>query len=478
MARTSEREQAPALEFDAHPLRAIGYAAEHALTAEVVVSDAAGRIGAVWFERGAVARIQLHKPALTLGDAVVQRFGVDLIAVEMLAGVGGEARLAAELLGADLVTAAQIEEATSACALADVEALLRGGDATHFAVYRAHGAAPDALREPLPPILLFVRAARMMACRKRVDDYVTRLAQSQLRLGATIDLSPARLDDDENRVAAAMRRGTFTIQGLVDDGAPRGAVHGLVFAVSMVGGIERVSISPRARSRTTPNRALAQDVAPHSGVTAMAAFVAADDAPTSAPQAKATSGYPQGTPSTAPRPFRRGTPHSERAGRSGRPSASDLPTQSDAPGASLAPVSGPPRDAMMAMRSFQEAERAIGLKDFTRAGRAIVRALRDESDNPSYRALNAYVDGEAGSVERAEVSLAELDAIIIKAPQNAVAHYYRARLLKRLRRHGDARAAFALAAKLDPTNQHAVEESTGDSPTRRRRHSKDPDRDG
>ena len=117
-----------------------------------------------------------------------------------------------------------------------------------------------------------------------------------------------------------------------------------------------------------------------------------------------------------------------------------------------------------ATEAFEEAKRALQHLDVARAVELAELAVAAEPSHPDYEALLAFARAEAkgepafGDDAHYADELATLGAICDNAPRPALAHYYRARLLKRMRRRADARADFARALELDPSNVDAARE--------------------
>jgi Tetratricopeptide repeat len=125
-----------------------------------------------------------------------------------------------------------------------------------------------------------------------------------------------------------------------------------------------------------------------------------------------------------------------------------------------------------AAAAYDRAQLALQRLDTAGAIELATIAVAREPTHPDYVALLAFARAEAkgspalGDGGHYDEELAVLNALCDHAARPAVAHYYRARLLKRLRRRDEAQADFARALELDPSNVDAARELRG--PGRRR----------
>ncbi len=404
----------PAVTFEVHPVRAFAYALEHQLTALMVAMESGNRHH-VWFEGGWPVLVEVSADVMSLRDALATLPGIDMIAVDMIAATAvTESSLAEQLVSAGVVPPDGVIVAKHAQLRARLDFVLGLGN-VQFRVYRT--AKVDDGAERIPPARVFMQATRIKSNRPMIDAYIRRLGDARVRLHANADLESYELTKAEHDTARRLRDQPLTVRQLVDLGSEPRVAHAVVFALAMAGHVRRVSAS----------------------------------APVSDPPA----------PTSQPRPsfpaLRRETP-----APLGDPAITTLP-----PGASRPPsaerVTGTRqrRASQIGMEAYRDAERAVGMKSFGAASMSIKKAMTFDPANDTYRVLHAYIEAAKNHYpkDRSEEALAAIDKIVAADEQNAVAHYYRARLLKRLRRAEEAREAFARAAQLDPTNTHALSET-------------------
>jgi tetratricopeptide (TPR) repeat protein len=119
------------------------------------------------------------------------------------------------------------------------------------------------------------------------------------------------------------------------------------------------------------------------------------------------------------------------------------------------------------MRHFRDAEQALKVLDRDRADAEVKRALRMIPGEARFEVLALWIAAEKLGLPASDLvakgrhyakQLAELDAIVERAPKLEEAFYYRARLLKRSGRLKDAMTDFRRAAELNPANLDAARE--------------------
>ncbi|HHH28346.1 MAG TPA: tetratricopeptide repeat protein [Polyangiaceae bacterium] len=287
----------------------------------------------------------------------------------------------------------------------------------------------DAGRQ-LDPLGAIVPEARQDAFRNDVGSYVARLEGRRWRLRPGAKLPRRLLRGDEVRLAAALVEG-ISPRDATERGLDSRGVEALFFAAALCGRLEPArrmasgvacSVKPVRRSSHVISEVRVSRKPPRrSSVRNLAAEV-----PASVP---AVSVVP-------PPELRRRMSHVSRL----RP---------------------PPTSPSQA---FVEANRALQHLDVVRAVELAERAVAAHPSHPDYRAFLAFAQASAkgepapGDEGHYADELATLDEICATAPRPALAHYYRARLLKRLRRRAEARADFARALELDPSNVDAARE--------------------
>jgi hypothetical protein len=226
----------PTVSFELHPVRAFAYAQQHKLTALV----ACGEAHFVWFDGGAPIWAEVPEATLSLRDALAGMDGVDLITLAVLAGeAASEDELARLLLEASAADPLAIAAARSAQLVARLGCVLALGDNTSFRVYRTPRTAGEF--EGIPAARVFMIAARQSINVEMVDRYVGRLGDTPLSVRNGADVDALGFSRNEHAIAVRLREAPATLDDLLDGGATARDVHGVVFALSMSGNLQRLS---------------------------------------------------------------------------------------------------------------------------------------------------------------------------------------------------------------------------------------------
>ncbi|HEU4411222.1 MAG TPA: DnaJ domain-containing protein [Polyangiaceae bacterium] len=116
--------------------------------------------------------------------------------------------------------------------------------------------------------------------------------------------------------------------------------------------------------------------------------------------------------------------------------------------------------ALRAAIEFQKAEGLLARGDFAGAERLALAAADDDGGRPEYRALGLWARAQRPGVgpEGLVAIAADFDELLRAAPDNARALWYRARLLKRMGREGEALADFRRVLAFDPGHAEAARE--------------------
>ena len=428
----------PIIGFEVQPVRAFSYALQHKLNALMVAAHPT-TTAYIWFVRGRLTELHLEPSPLCLIDALTPLDGVDRITLQMLApGAPSDDVLAQELLDAGAVDAETMAEARMAQSLVGLDVLFALRDSVAVSIYADDSA--DGTARSVPPALVFMRAARLAENFGLVDGYIQRLADSPLSVHEMSNLRGCEMSADELRVARLLQDMPSTVQGLLDAGAARRDVHAVVFAMSMAGEMVRAS-QPSIRSRPS-------DAVP---ISARRPSTSVSAPPSSPSIRSAPSSIRSGPSSVRGMPFRRSkAPRAERVSRHPAPESDRMMRAKQTNVA-----------VKFALESFKAAERALGMNQFTLAAEHVTRALGYDADNLTYQAFAAFVAVADRRSKTADLQkgLKDLGRILVHDSNNASAHYFRGRILKRLKKRESARDAFKRAAELDPSNLHAVEEA-------------------
>ncbi|MEQ9320491.1 MAG: tetratricopeptide repeat protein [Polyangiaceae bacterium] len=282
---------------------------------------------------------------------------------------------------------------------------------------------------PLEPLGAILPEARQDAFAADVAAYVARLHGRDWRLRADARVPRRLLRGDEAAVADALVAGCNP-KTLREQGLAAKAVEALFFAVALCGRLEPVR---RAASHVTSS------MKPVRRSSHVISEVRVSRKPPRRPSSMRSVVVPAATvaqrASSAPRPQRR-----------------------------VSGVEQLRRPPASASEAFDEARRALQHLNVARAVELAELAVAAEPTHPDYQALLAFARAEAkgepafGDDTHYADELAMLNQICSNAPRPALAHYYRARLYKRMRRRAEARADFARALELDPSNVDAARE--------------------
>jgi hypothetical protein len=462
--------------FGATPLaHVLVYMLEHALTGTIVFREPEGIDHVLYFQLGAVSKVQIARPTPRLGDLLVSSGLVTRATIND--AVEGARRLGVLLgeflVGHDLVTRDALSRALEIQIANRVASIVNLSPETTYSFYRdldflSSIETDGVVGDPINAILATVRAwqdrARIRATLTRIDrhplvfhadadpTHLAVTAEEREILDYVRDAKPTtsalfqRRMADEERVssllyALAVTR-QFAFKG--QKGAPmggRGAAIPISIAPPAQAEPEDVQIPLAARAPTFSEPDFADDLGRVSALPPLPLGAAGDDARSGMMPSRTRS------PSMSDA---RG-PNQPPATLSERPS----PLGVDRTNSEVANA----ERALEAMTHCRLAEAALERGDLSQAERLIARAVIGDPAQTDYVALHAWIRAVMSSkTEGFSEAIHTLSKLLAEDPDNERALVYRGKLLKKMNRMREALRDFERVLKTKPHHREAIQE--------------------
>ncbi|HHH10711.1 MAG TPA: hypothetical protein ENK23_01360 [Sorangium sp.] len=399
-SNTALTAQQPDSTFRLRPIRAFAHLLEHAVTGVVEVVETPTRIHRIWLHAGTPTHIHTAVVCAPLVELLAALPGADVTTLNTLTNASSnETALADAVMTAGIINADQLRAARKHQQLLRLDRLFRLPADTTFRVYFLPHPATDEQLDHNIDSREVFLRAAQQACNRDTVDGYIDRLRDSPLRTAPGLTAIPDSFSSAERLVADMLDDTVTVAELLAAADDPLTVHNVVFALSMSHSIRRMSLLPQA-------------------------------------------------PVASTRQPRRPTAASARSNRS-----CDVPRSY---------ASTDHRHAA-ASHAFERAETALRQLNYPAAREAIQSALAQQPNNPTYQAMEVFVQAEeklatGHAPNKLTQEVADLSRIIDAFPDTELAYYSRARLRQRQRRISDAMRDFAMAAELNPQNSHAVAE--------------------
>jgi tRNA A-37 threonylcarbamoyl transferase component Bud32 len=477
------------------------YMLDHGLTGTITLREPDGTSHALYFVRGAPARVRTGRLLAPLGGLLVAEGhisdGQAAEAVSQAKQIG--MRLGDYLVSRGALASHDLAHALKQQLTRKIEALVNLDAETAFAFYRDIDLFPDGTEAaPVEPLGVVFAATRALKDRERVRKVVERASGLLIAIHPESTLEIVELDQEERTLLAELREqpshfielvtrspvspqtlDTFLFVALVtrqllvpgQAKSPMGAdpvaarvsrVPPITSAGASTAPAAQAPASPPPASRGPQKKVSWSDLLavrrPPSQVAMHAVRTPQPKSPPPkpvTPQPKVESPLPPalGAPPSSPAPKSVRIQARSMAPHSTRPSSQPA-RRGTAPPAKARELSASGAEAVALMR---RAEQALSHKDIVGALRLIERARQADGTVPQVNAFFAWVRVLAGKARPAQ-AISELDDVIERDPWYVPARVLRAKLLKRDDRVHEAMRELEVVLTEEPDNKEAQSE--------------------
>jgi hypothetical protein len=466
------------------------YMLDHALTGSIVFREPDEIDHVLFFQLGAVSKVQIARPTSRIGDELV---GSGLVTRATInEAVDGARRLGLllgeYLVGHDLVTREALSKALETQIASRVAAIVNLLPETTYSFYRdvdLLGAieSEGVVSDPLNVILATVRSWHDRA---RIRATLARIAKHPLVFHEQSDPTHLALTTEERKAIDYVRDARPTTSALFQSRvADEEPVSSLIYALAVtrqfafkgqkgtpMGGrgaaipisvappapaeAERVAVPPSARAPNFSPPDFADDLARASALPPEPVSFPAEDVRSAVPPPRNTRPSQLDLSSSPPR---RVQPPGEGRGPSRMPpgTLSERPapmgvdrTNSEAANAER---------ALEAMTHFRLAEAALQRNDLSQAERLAARAVTNDPTQTDYVALHAWIRAMTnGKQDGFSEAIHTLSKLLAEEPDNERALLYRGKLLKKMSRMREALRDFERLLQKNPRHREATQE--------------------
>jgi tetratricopeptide (TPR) repeat protein len=444
------------------------YMLDHALSGSIVFREPDALEHVLYFQHGAVSKVQISRPSSRIGDELVASGLVSrAVITEAVEGARHLGLLLGEyLVGHDLVSREALSRALEAQIASRVASIVNLLPETTYSFYRdvdllTSLESEGVVSDPLNVILATVRAWHDRA---RIRATLSRIAKHPLALHPQADSTHLTLTVEERAVMDFVRASQPTASALFQRRmADEDAVSSLVYALAVTrqfalkgqrgapmggrGAALPISVAPPAAPDAVPLRFPGTARAPN-----FSGLDLGDDV------GRASALPPEPAPlnpdESRPLPAFR-----DRSSRLPEPASL---TERPAPLGmvrSNSEVAGAER-ALEAMGHFRLAEAAVQRSDLAEAHRLAARAVAADPTQTDYIVFQTWVRAMANGKDDAAVdSIQSLTRILQTEPENERALLYRGKLLKKVGRLRDALRDFDRLVQNNPRHREAITEA-------------------
>jgi tetratricopeptide (TPR) repeat protein len=453
------------------------YMLEHALTGTIVFREPEQIDHVLYFQLGAVSKVQIARPTPRLGDELVASGLVARATInEAVEGARRLGVLLGEfLVGHDLVTRDALTRALEAQIANRVAAMVNLPPETTYSFYRdvdflssieSEGVASD-------PINVILATVRAWHDRVRIRATLTRIDRHPLVFHDMADPSHLALTSEERKVVDFIREAKPTTSALFQKRvAEEEPVSSLLYALAVTrqfafkgqkgapmggqGAAIPISIAPPAQAEAPPVEIPVQPRAPTFSDPDFADDLARASGLPPMPAAMANEELRSGSVSVSP--------------RKRSPSMSDAQPPSMPPGTlserpapmgavrTNSEVANAER-ALEAMTHCRLAEAALDRGDLAQAERLIARAVISDPGQTDYIALHAWIRAlVVAKTEGYSEAIHTLSKLLADDADCERALMYRGKLLKKMNRMRESLRDFERVLKVNPRHREATQE--------------------
>ena len=444
------------------------YMLDHALSGSIVFREPDDLEHVLYFQHGAVSKVQISRPSSRIGDELVASGLVSrAIITKSVEGARHLGLLLGEyLVGHDLVTREALSKALEAQIASRVASIVNLPPETTYSFYRdvdllSALESEGVVSDPLNVILATVRAWHDRA---RIRATLSRIAKHPLALHPQADSTHLSFTPDERKVMDFVRESQPTTSALFQRRmADEDVVSSLVYALAVTrqfslkgqrgapmggrGAALPISVAPPAAPDSMPVRFPASARAPNfSGVdlgeeAARVSALPPDPAPLNPDESRPVPAF-RDRSSRLPEP----TSLTERP----------APLGADRTSSEVASA----ERALEAMGHFRLAEAAVQRSDLPEALKLAARAVSADPSQIDYVVFQTWVRAmSSGKDETALESIQSLTRLLQGEPDNERALLYRGKLLKKVGRPRDALRDFDRLVTLNPRHREAATEA-------------------